>query len=950
MSDSRATPRGMFYSDDALPLGVPARTYTRKLVSDNGTTGFGPSNNQIRIPLNVSSFIDTQLSYLGFDFQLMFPDSAATRGRNCPNKDVVFEGGCWAIINRLQVLGPEGSIIEDMQYYNRLYNMLVKVQTGPQFSQTVLQAIAGAPGHSTNPVPAVSHGGDLAVPFNPRGRHNVTKQLPGINKLGDLNSVAGANGGFANPDISELGPLAEYSFQWTANNSYLGSVNPMSFTTVQNRHNACSIESAGLEQWASWWAGLGTSNWKRNPLTNTYQAWMLPPTDAAAESLILTGVNQSNTAVSGTGINNISAAVIKFARLGARVTPQRTFNRMAVGISGVQTQAGDLDTNEQTSLRNPRTLGATPADDRPFIDQFEAGACNYNSRANPLSMPTWTGNNHSRVMEQMGLMKDGGATGPTHRTANQVPFYAYTRAYLDSLNNGDPIAAQQDTQTVARRRILLREGIPLNNWPEDINNVNVSFDPNAELAYNDWFVFQHTTIRPQGPLQLTSDGTATPAPLVSYVGNDGTKSTPNVVIRWDKAKTKGCQNLAGRLLLGHAPSAILFDETHENRGAVGADPNRDEARAQIIKHQFLMPLVSGLLNNSKYFPAQFISGGGCVLQVHLETNQFVPFKIIPDQPTRLEEPATSAYRFMSYRVDHPMYYAHCLNFEDAFNKRFAVAVQNGGIIYKGQSFRAHPTTFNSDTEVVSLNVEERVTSLKAIIATFVPQSYITGDHRILQVNSLSSYRLGCKAYRYRIGAVPVPDDHVPMEPFDYDKKFPGYPFPRTDLSLADSRGGLYAVDFGDHSDNTSEALSENVAQAYIEALKAFNKLTNINSVTNLLREDYERECRIASKDGHKHGFPQGQGNTKKFEFEDNFSPYDCEFQGGMFLAALNTETFIQDSGVIASGINTAANALSIFLELKRTNFSANKTIQAIIYTLFDMTYSLTPQGTMVAAS
>lgn len=946
MSDSRATPRGMFYSDDALPLGVPARTYTRKLVSDNGTTGFGPSNNQIRIPLNVSSFIDTQLSYLGFDFQLMFPDSAATRGRNCPNKDVVFEGGCWAIINRLQVLGPEGSIIEDMQYYNRLYNMLVKVQTGPQFSQTVLQAIAGAPGHSTNPVPAVSHGGDLAVPFNPRGRHNVTKQLPGINKSGDFNFTGNANGGFEYPDISELGPLAEYEFRWHSPNQYVGSVQNTCFENDKNRHNACSIESAGLEQWASWWAGLGTSNWKRNPLTNTYQAWMLPPTIPAAHSLTFN--NAHHQVVASNTVDNIAGSIIAFARLGARVTPQRTFNRMAVGISGVQVQAEDKNTPETSTLINPRTLGATPAEDKPFIDPFEGGACNYNSRANPLSMPTWTGSNHSRVMEAMGAMRKGGFT-PSHRTANQVPFYEYTRAYLNSLNNGDPIATQRGTQTAARRHILLREGIPLNDWPEDINNVNVSYDPNAELAYNDWFVFQHTTIRPQGPLQLTSDGTATPAPLVSYVGNDGTKSTPKVVIRWDKAKTKGCQNLAGRLLLGHAPSAILFDEDHENRGAVGSNPGRDEAHAQIIKHQFLMPLVSGLLNNSKYFPAQFISGGGCVLQVHLETNQFVPFKIIPDQPTRLEEPATSAYRFMSYRVDHPMYYAHCLNFEDAFNKRFAVAVQNGGIIYKGQSFRAHPTTFNSDTEVVSLNVEERVTSLKAIIATFVPQSYITGDHRILQVNSLSSYRLGCKAYRYRIGAVPVPDDHVPMEPFDYDKKFPGYPFPRTDLSLADSRGGLYAVDFGDHSDNTSEALSENVAQAYIEALKAFNKLTNINSVTNLLREDYERECRIASKEGYPHGFSVGS-NVKRFEFEDQFSPYDCEFQGGMFLAALNTETFIQDSGVIASGINTAANALSIFLELKRTNFSANKTIQAIIYTLFDMTYSLTPQGTMVAAS
>lgn len=924
MSDSRATPRGLFFSDDALPLGVPARTYRRELNSDNGTTGFGPSNNQIRIPLNVAAFIDTQLSYLMFDFQLTLPDTSAAIGKNCPNKDVVFEGGCWAVFNRMQVLGPDASVIEDMQYYNRLYNMLVKCQTGPQFSQTILQAIAGAPGHTTNPVSVVSHGGDLAVPFNPRGRHSQTKSLLGVTKDDAGKDLTSAN--FINPTgISDLGPLAEYRYTLNAANQAQTTITPQAFAAKTDRLNACSIESAGVEQWGAWWAGLGTSSWAKNPLQNTWQGYITHNWTLGTGHAFLAELDGTNKQVQvGTAEADIGNALGATGLVSGNVPPARACNRTAVGISGFQTGLTG------TAYSNPiKALD----DNTELTDKFVAGADNLNSRANPLSMPTWTGSNHQRVVGAMGNMAYGG-TSATKSGWNQAFAGKWS---VDS----QTAAAQKES----RRRILLRLD-PLNDW---VGTDGQGYDDAAELSYNDWFVFQHTTIRPHGPVQLTSDGTATPAPLVSYVGSDGTSlGSTKVIIRWDKAKTKGCQNLAGRLLLGHAPSAILFDEAKESRGQTGGNGDSDLARPQIIKHTFLMPLISGILNNSKYFPAQFVSGGGLVLQLHLESNQYLPFRLVADQPTRLEEAATSGFRHMSYQIDHPKYLAHCINFEDAFNKQFVAAVSAGGIIWKGQTFRAHPTTFNCNTEVVNVEVTERVTSLKGIIATFVPQIYLTGDHRILQSNSLSSYRVGINEYRYRIGAVPVPSDHIKVRPFDHSTKYPGYPFPRTDVARGASSGALYPVDFGDHYDNKSEGLTENIAEAYLQALLVFNKLSNINSLTNLLREDFERECRLISKSGVKYGTSATSVNA--FDYESDFSPYDCEFQGGMFLAALNTETFIQDSGVIASGINTAANALNITLELKRKNFEANKTIQAIVYTLFDQTYSLTPQGTLVATT
>ncbi len=923
----RAPPRGLLYSDNAMPLGIPGRQAERELVSNNGTTGFTPSNNIIRIPLNVYSMIDTQLSFLKFEFELQLPDDSSAQGLNCPNKDVVFEGGCWSIFDRCQVLGSDGSTIEDMQNYNLLYNMLMKCSTSLVWSQVMMQALAGAPGMATNPVPAVGHGGDMAVPFNPRGRHSQTK----LDANDAFDGVQGKNaflltddGKFTKPPAPVLGPLLDMGI---SDASTASRTEAQAFVSWKGTHE-CSIESAGPEQWLGYLSGLGVSGVK-NPLENSYQAFYSPAVGFASGHNVepWNGMQTTKTVHGDHSTERIWTSISKTQHL----KPERCFNRGSIAISGLQAATPD---SVGTSLNNQTRV----ARDLPT-----QGSCNYNSRSNPLSIPSWCGSNHSRVLKGMGST----VTSATHNASriNNYVFSSTTKATSGAKDVG---------QVNARKRVMARHN-PAHTWgtvtdadpPVNEGGADASdYDAAAELAYNDWFAFQHTGVRACGPQQLISDGTSNPCPLISYIGSDGQGNTTNMVIRYDKAKTKGCQNLSDRLLLGHAPSNILFEESVENARHNTTYNKNNAARAQTIKRTFMMPLLSGLLNNPKYLPAQFFSGGGIMLVMHLSSNPFVPLRIVADQPTRLEEPCTSGFNQLSWKVDNPVYRAHTLNFEDTLVQNFTQAIKNGGILWNGQSWRSHNTNFDTANSGVTLDITERVTSLKAIFACFRPQAYVDGNARLLQVNSLSSYRCGVRQYQWRLGAVNYPDQPVAVEPFDFASSYPAYPFPKTDIHNTSS-GGLQAVDFGDHYDNESEKLAQNTCVGYFELMKAFGKISNVNAQFNFLIEDYERECKIAGKQGVMY---PGTTTASNWALESNFSPYDCEFQGGMFVVALATEAYQQDIGVIQSGINTAANAINIQLVLQKTKSVGSHTVNVTIFTLFDQVYALTPQGTLAVTS
>lgn len=909
---NRALPRGIVFSDDEMPLAVQTRVSDRELSSSNGTTGFGPSSSLIRIPLKVNGFIDTQLSFLKFTFRLTVPDTDAAIGVNCPNKDVVFDGeGCWSLFRRMQVLGSDDSTIEDIENYNLLYTLLVKISAPTVFHQVATQALAGAPGMTTCPIPAISSGGDMATPYNPCGRHSQTKDLTFAVASNDWRS-AGQTDDITGPANPIIGPLFEVHPDvgvWDTDEYDLA----YNVDETWDPTHACSLEAAGPEQWFGYFAGLGTTG-QYHGLNNQYQAFRYSGASANSgvefDTAFGNGIgNDRETIAASQGVCGVFKNHIGYTQ---GFKPLRCFNRGAIGVGGV-------------TPYNPQSSVSVVSTSKTIADTPVAGETVVNSRSNPLSMPSWVGANHSRVVAAMGTVVNNLADGTAQRIGN----YVWKRTVT-----GD----EQD----ARKEVMTRTQ-PFHQWQ---NSVTTDYDSGAELSYNDWFAFQHTNVRQHNNQMMMSDGMCTPAPLISYVGSDGVGGSSAVVIRYDKAKTKGNQNLAGRLLLGHAPSNILFNDKVENREGSGTIENKNKARPQVIERVFMMPLVSGLLNSPKYLPALLLSGNGAVLQLHCATNKFEPFRIIPDQPTRLEEPASAGFKLMSYEIDNPVYRAHVLTFNDDVQSSFAETAARGGIAWRGQSWRSHTTNMRTNDASVNLTFTERVSSLKGMMAAFRPQPYVDGDHRMLQINTLASYRCGINSYQWMIGSVSYPDQWVDVHPFDYQCEFPSYPFPRTDIHNKDT-GMINCVDAGDHYDNAPEKLRQNTCVGYSEVLKLFGKLTNVNSQHNYKIEDYERECRIAGKKGTPLGASE---ELKNYAFEPDFSPYDCEFQKGVFVVALATETLLQDSGIIQSGVNTASGALSIELRLKRTTSAANATINVTLFTLFDQSYAITPQGTLAVNS
>lgn len=936
-SVERATPSGITYSNNAYPVAVKARTKTMKVYPSNGNSGFGPNNPMIRIPLNIDGFLDTRHSFLQFECQVTFPSDS--RGPKCPNKDVVLEGGASSLIERLVVRGSDNSTIEDIQHYNLLANCLYKTQTGPNFSQTVMQALAGMAGKATNPIPAVTDGGDYAKPFNPSGRHAIVKALTTTpSAAAPFLATEGLN-------WPSLGPLWEFSCGAETGSSTVAAsatIYPIIKTADHNEQVSCSIEAAGPEQFLAWQAGLGTRTVENGAVSNIYQAWYLGEQNdhvdllnsrsatASLKTPLETvdtersiGYDDTSAATLAVGLLSFSASTMTMAALNSKVKPDRCFNRQGAGIGSTQISTSRYAQGSD-ALTSYLTREASP------------GASGYNSRANPLSAPSFCGTNHRRCVAGMGAtVTAAGQNFPTGYDAN-----AQLYGQLGQANN---VAANKVTQKNIQARV-----VPAHDFMEPASTAG-HYDSTAELAYNDWFAFQHTTCRAVGQTLMTSDGSCTPAPLISYVGSDGvTTSNTDMVIRWDKAKTKGCQNLKGRMVLGHARSSHLFDtavESLDTTVTAASVDSQHQAVAQTINQTFMIPLISGLLCNDMYLPLQFISGGGLVLEVHFATNAYVPFKIIPDQPTPLEEPMSAGFNGMSYVINNPVYHAQVVNFDSEMNERYAQLVQSGGVAWNGQTFRAHQSEFLTSNASEKLTISERVQCLKSLFTLFRPQCYFSGGYKILQVNSLSSYRCGVTGYQWTLGSNKIPQTKVPIRPMDYDSKYPGYPFPRTDLHNGETSGGFNAVDFGDHYDNASESLAVNTAEAYMETLKAFNLMSNMNLNTSLLIEDFERECKIATKQGTD---PITATAITNWGFETLPSPWDCEFQGGMFVLGLNTETFIQDSGRIQSGYNTAATAMNISLDLDRKANNVGAACSAIHFAWVDQAYTITPDGMLVA--
>ena len=107
----RVLPKTLDYTD-VLPLAVESRSRRRTFFPVNGSTFNSGGANIIRIDLSADALLDTQHSYLRFDFT---PNT-----RSCGFDTA----GGHAFIRRIRV-EQSGTILEDINAYNRLMGGVV---------------------------------------------------------------------------------------------------------------------------------------------------------------------------------------------------------------------------------------------------------------------------------------------------------------------------------------------------------------------------------------------------------------------------------------------------------------------------------------------------------------------------------------------------------------------------------------------------------------------------------------------------------------------------------------------------------------------------------------------------------------------------------------------------------------------------------------------------------
>jgi hypothetical protein len=110
-----SVPRELRYSESLKPVSIPSSQQTRKFLPISSGV-YNKSNNVIRIPLNANAFLDLKNAVLRYKLK----QTAATTA--------YLDGSASAIIQRLEVIGPDGTNLSNIDQYNRLYQSIVDIE------------------------------------------------------------------------------------------------------------------------------------------------------------------------------------------------------------------------------------------------------------------------------------------------------------------------------------------------------------------------------------------------------------------------------------------------------------------------------------------------------------------------------------------------------------------------------------------------------------------------------------------------------------------------------------------------------------------------------------------------------------------------------------------------------------------------------------------------------
>ena len=152
-----------------------------------------------------------------------------------------------------------------------------------------------------------------------------------------------------------------------------------------------------------------------------------------------------------------------------------------------------------------------------------------------------------------------------------------------------------------------------------------------------------------------------------------------------------------------------------------------------------MKLMSGLLNNTKYLPVGWCAGGGCVLELTLDSDAVALYQ-------------TAGQTDATYTVTNVNYVAQMVETSADFNNAFSAMLQEqGGIQYHGQTWRGHTYSIAGGSTQAVVPVSERSKSIKSIFTIMRENAQFTINDATLSqrckfdMNSLQ-YKIGSNVY------------------------------------------------------------------------------------------------------------------------------------------------------------------------------------------------------------
>lgn len=337
------------------------------------------------------------------------------------------------------------------------------------------------------------------------------------------------------------------------------------------------------------------------------------------------------------------------------------------------------------------------------------------------------------------------------------------------------------------------------------------------------------------------------------------------------------------------------NSTLQTKSGASVYPSTQAAVGPNKKKTVTMNLVSGLLMQPKYLPL-LMTKGGLLIEITLEAADKA---LIGDSSTTSSD----------YQVSNMEYVAELVDFGPEFNSNFIqMMAGSGGALLSGVTYRNHTNTIKGGDKHV--DITERSRSIKSIVTIFRQQGGKYESKPKLESIGDRQIPKELRGYQYRVGSITYPEHFV---------------------KLSTACDGLA----------TSQP-EFNVSEACAHLLKSLGSaLTDVRHQTCLTEANFagDETATGVLRDGNQligYGAESGK-------------------QRGMGGLAVSLESFAKDSSKLESGLNSAAQALPLRLDLDTTGpfrnsvNNADQTFRVNTYVMCDALFNFLPNGDVVAS-